>query len=427
MPLARSTSPLNPTKNFDCRPPSKMPNISFGQEPSLRESGVLPIDWAGQRDRWHDFADEVVNDDAFWQLVVTLAHSIVAGSISWNSAVLGNIVSPSLPQRDERLAALSILQKIAKLPPSEPIANLKFTAEELQGFMHPILPPGHGLLQPTWIEGQQSLESTPIATIASELEKLGFPLDMEVLLARRRQLLAALHRHQIQAGPINLPMSMPLLREYSRLRNEVVVELGNSVRTTFMETILDIVVISRCEKLVAFLNIWSQSLEAESLISKVHAALHGESSHGNNMLPHNDNLLLLVAGYEIQRHFEPGVQTAQGPYLPSCLSREGPGLYKNAALSYAQNYHREPTLSVFAPSLSSKPRATKEIDLWTDYWNQQLPPNWSRCTAPDVTFSSETSNQHLSMAEAKSYFHDSYTSGRSAILKFVTGCFPFLN
>ncbi|KAJ9493354.1 hypothetical protein H2202_011172 [Exophiala xenobiotica] len=408
-----------------------MPNFSSGQqlqEPSLRESGVFPIDWAVQKDRWQYFADEVVSDDAFGQLVVTLAHSIVAGSIRWNSAVLENIASPSLPQRDERLAALSTLQKIAKLPPSEPIANLQFTDEELQGFMHPILPPDHGLLQPTWLEGRQSLESTPIATIASELEKLGFPLDLEVLLARRRQLLAALHGHQIQAGPINLPMSMPLLREYSGLRNEVVVELGNSVRTAFMETILDIVVISRCEKLAPFLNVWSQSLEAESLISKVHAALHGESSHGDNMLPHSDNLLLLVAGYEIQRHFEPGVQTAQRPYLPSCLSQEGPGLYKNAALSYAQNYHREPTLGVFAPSLSSKPRAIQGFELWKDYWNQHFPSNWSPYKVPDVTFSSATSNQHLSMAKAKSHFHDDdgYTSGRSAILKFVTECFPFL-
>ncbi|KAL6240631.1 hypothetical protein RBB50_012458 [Rhinocladiella similis] len=397
------------------------------QEPSNRESGVLPANYAVQEDQWQWLQNEIVDNDGLRQLVVLLAHCTVPYPIYWNTAVLSDIASPRSPRQNERLAALSKLQRIAKLDPLDPIANLEFTREELQGFMYPILTSGYSPRQDASLEDQKRLESAPIVMIASELEKLGCPLDQKMLLARRRQLLTTLRRHPIQSGRICLFISIPELEKYSRLRRDVEAELGSLVDSPLMEEIVPIVVLSRCGGLAYFLNVWSQLSEAEGLMSQVHTEFHKDLSHGSKKDIHTRKLLLLVAGYEIQRHFQAGAQTVDGTYLPSSLSWEGPCQYGRAAYWYAQIYSLQFALSIFSPSLSAKPKALQEIE-WKDYFMQHFPSNWSSYNAPGVTFSSNTSNQGT-FAEEKSYFDDDdddgYTTWPSAMLTWITGCLRF--
>ncbi|KAK6362421.1 hypothetical protein LTS17_012876 [Exophiala oligosperma] len=381
------------------------------QEPSNRESAVLPASYAEQ-DQWQSFAEKMYRHRAFWQLVITLAHCIVASGIRWNAAAFQDMLSPRPPQQKKRYTALLTVERIANSPPEKPIEDLQLTGEELQAFMRPLLPENH----------------TPMRMIASELEKLGIHPGSEELSARRRQLRTALRHHRFQSGLIHVAMNFGQLREYHDLTAEMLLDLG--LNTPFIREVVSIVAISR-SGLASFLNNWSETLEAEDLMNKVHAEIEEDSLHESNTDIHKRRLLLLVAGYEIQRHFLPGEeQTANEAYLPPDLSREGPYQYKHAAFWYAHTFGRQSLLGVFAPSLSSKTRAIGQTERrWKDYWLRRFPPNWGSNSPPGATLSPEASNQH-SGADEKSFFEfdDSYTTSYTAwiskIRKYFTECLP---
>ncbi|KIW13808.1 hypothetical protein PV08_09000 [Exophiala spinifera] len=227
--------------------------------------------------------------------------------------------------------------------------------------------------------------------------------------------------------------SLSLFTSFSSRRDEVIAELGGLDNSHFLERIAAIVALSLCEGIPSFLKDWSESLEAEELISQLHAELHSDSSQvhaeleGEKTVNHTRNLLLLVAGYVIQSHFQPREHLVSKLELPSRLSSDGSTQYKIATLCYARHFHCMPALSVLAPSLSLESVSRRELQAFQDYALQHFPlklsydnpPAYESSTLPGLT-------PALTYGEETSEFEDN-DSGTwlSSIMNPFMRCLPF--
>ncbi|KIW09670.1 hypothetical protein PV08_12085 [Exophiala spinifera] len=230
------------------------------------------------------------------------------------------------------------------------------------------------------------------------------------------------------------PISLSLFTSFSSRRDDVIAELEGLDNSHFSERIAAIVALSLCEGVPSFLKDWSESLEAEELISQLHAELHSDSSQvhaeleGEKTVNHTRNLLLLVAGYVIQSHFQPREHVVRKLELPSRLRSDGSTQYKIATLCYAQHFHCTPALSVLAPSLSLESVSRRELQAFQDYAIQHFPLKLSYDNPPAYQQPSAPPGltPALTYAEETSEFEDN-DSGTwlSSIMNPFIGCLPF--
>ena len=297
-------------------------------------------------------------------------------------------------------------------------ASCQFTVflliDEIQPKALPaLLPIGlHSLTRPLSHGGFQS---TRISVISSILDRLGLSLDQELLLGRRRQLLAILPRHRMQGAPVSLPTTFSLQLELSRLIPEVESELDKPVDTQW----IGVIAFSRCEGFAPFLDPWSQTLEADYVVSDMAAKFERERSPRNR-------LALLLVGYIIHRHlFGTGEAMKEAPHIPYHLSRRGLDTFEEAVKSYARNFQLESVLQSLMPSMRLKfDRSQGRLQQWKDFWNQNYPGNWelhTKSSALSRPESLQTVPSTWDMADLRA--DDGQRSLGDTIPRFFTGCF----